>query len=163
MRKDSRPERTDICTMKSTGNSTTSRRNTAPEAVHAPPRLFNVVLPPGHAQDAEAHSERGYQHHYDDRARVADIGVREALQIGVEVRDLGGRPRPAARHDENMREGLHAVDESEQRSDDEGGLEEGHGDVAEGLPAGSSIESRGLQRLAWQHLERGEQHEHHEG
>src|SRR5437899_2598104 len=124
MRKASMPERTDICTMKSTGNSTMSMRRTVPEAVQARPRLFNVVLPPGQAQHAEAHPERGQQHHHDDRARVADVGVGETLQVSVEVRDLGGRPRPATRHDEDVREGLDAVDETEQRGDNEGGLEE---------------------------------------
>src|SRR5207237_4918030 len=117
MRKASTPERTDICMMKSTGPSTRRMRSTVPEAVHARARLFNIVLPPRCPQYAEAHPERGQQHHHDDSARVADVGVGEALQVGVEIRDLSGRSRPAARHDEDVRKGLDAVDEAEQRGD----------------------------------------------
>src|SRR5499427_3363668 len=120
--------------MKSTGQRTRKTSPTVTVTMDTRGLLFNVDLPAAQAQDSEAHEERGEEHHDDDRARVAHVGIGKALQVGIEVRDLGRRAGPAPRHDEDVGKGLDAVDEAEERGHDESGPEERERDMSKGLP-----------------------------
>src|SRR5438477_516824 len=116
----------DICSSHKNGASTSSTSTPAAalssQGCHV--RLVTAGLPADRANDGGAEHQRGRDQHDGDCARVAEIREVERLQIGIVVRHLGHRPRPAIGEDEDQREGLDAVDEPEEAGHQEDAAQE---------------------------------------
>src|SRR5205809_7469264 len=107
---------------------TPPKRLGAPRETRGAPRSHRALLTtrtPADGADDDRAQHDGRRHEHDgDRARVAEVREVERLDVGIVVRDLGHRARPAVGEDEDQRERLDAVDEAEQRGDQEDAAQE---------------------------------------
>src|SRR6059058_360821 len=83
----------DICSSQRNGARISSTRPRTAACSSQP--LLTARSPAGGAENDEAERDRRREEHDGDRAGVAEVREVEGLQVGVVVRHLGHRARPA--------------------------------------------------------------------
>ena len=126
---------------------------------HLGPR--SRMAPPGRSLHDRADED---DHREDQRQRraVAELQVRERIQIHPE--DRRGRPveRLAGGHQEELVEGEQRPDDAEERDEQDRPAVSGNGDPPHALPVAGAVDHRRLVDLLRDRLDRGDEEEHAE-